>query len=82
MEKMEEILNDQVGGGLGKESYELIGREECEIFDIVTTEQGSFVALGQYRLTDFATKEKAIEQVKNRDYDLILSLISLITKKR
>ena len=82
MEKMEEILNDQVGGGLEQESYKLIEREVCEIFDIVTTEQGSFVALGQNRLTVFATKEKAIEQVKNRDYDLILSLISLITKKR
>lgn len=73
-----ELLNTQtsVEQQDSKLSSELIEREKFDDnpFELVTTEEGTFIALGAYRLTDYMQKDEAIEMVKNRHWDLIIRL--------
>lgn len=54
-------------------------------FQIVgNKEQGYFVALGYYRITEIHTKEECQRMINEKDYELILGLINasiIISKK-
>ena len=58
------------------QSSQLIERETLDgtPFEIVTTEEGTFVALGSYRLTEFMSKEDAKEKIQKKHWDLIISV--------
>ena len=62
------------------QSSKMIEREKVEgtMFDVITMEQGSFVALGENRVTDYQEKEKCIEMVKDKDWQLIEQMCILI----
>lgn len=45
-------------------------------FDIVTTDQGTFVSVGKFRLTELKeTKQECREMIHNKDWDVIIGLI-------
>lgn len=45
-------------------------------FELISTEQGHFIALGQFRLTQqYQTRETALETVEKHDWELIIGLI-------
>ena len=72
-----ELLNIQTSAEKAdsKNYSELISREKfLEPFELVTTEEGTFVALGSYRLTEFMSKEEAGEKILTKSWDLIISL--------
>lgn len=73
-----ELLNTQtsVEQQDSKQSSQLIERETLDgtPFEIVTTEEGTFVALGSYRLTEFMSKEDAKEKIQKKHWDLIISV--------
>ena len=72
MKKKEMELNNQTGGKLLDKSSELVQREEHEPFTVVTIEgKGSFIAFGNIMLTPITTKERCIEMIERRDWDLI-----------
>lgn len=53
-------------------------------FNVVTTDEGSFIAIGAERLTKKLTHEEAwnkVEDLKKIDWQLIMSAISVITKQ-
>ena len=62
------------------QSSKMIEREKVEgtMFDVITMEEGSFVALGENRVTDYQEKEKCIEMVKDKDWQLIEQMCILI----
>lgn len=82
MKEQEEILNDQTGNKLITESYELVQREDVDIFTIVTTEKGSFIAIGQSRLTDYTSIDICRKWIEEKNWILIFSLVSLIISKQ
>ena len=72
MKKKEMELNNQTGGKFLDTSSELVQREEHEPFTVVTMEgKGSFIAFGNIMLTQITTKERCIEMLETRDWDLI-----------
>ena len=72
MKKKEMELNNQTGGNFLDTASELVQREEHEPFTVVTMEgKGSFIAFGNIMLTEITTKERCIEMIRTRDWDLI-----------
>lgn len=73
-----ELLNTQTSAEQqdSNQSSQLIERETLDgtPFEIVTTEEGTFVALGSYRLTEFMSKEDAKEKIQKKHWDLIISV--------
>lgn len=63
-------------------NYELIKREQVEgtPFMIITTEHGSFIALGQYRITEDLKKEQLLQMIEDKDWTLYLAAASAITE--
>lgn len=50
-------------------------------FTLVDVEdQGTFIAIGNNRVTEMMTREEAEDQIINRDWQLIISLISVVTE--
>lgn len=68
------------GGGNSSKSSEIVKNEEAEIFRIVTTEEGSFVALGNNRLTEYVSEKEAYAMVMERDWQLIFNVIATTAK--
>lgn len=81
MKKAEE-LQDQLGEPIIQENHELIKREQLDsILELVSTEKGHFVAIGQYRLSDFMeSKEMAKDFVK--DTGFLINLVLLLINKQ
>lgn len=73
-----ELLNTQTSAEQqdSNQSSQLIERETLDgtPFEIVTTEEGTFIALGSYRLTEFMSKEDAKEKIQKKHWDLIISV--------
>jgi len=73
-----ELLNTQTSAEVqdSKQSSQLIEREKFDDnpFELVTTEEGTFIALGSYRLTEFMNIEEAKEKILNKPWDLIISV--------
>lgn len=66
-----------------EKNTELIQKTEVpdSPFVIVTTEEGSFAALGKYRLTEvYKTKQEAIDHVSRVTWNRIIQVISLVTE--
>jgi len=63
-----------------EKSSEIVKNEEADIFRIVTTEEGSFVALGNNRLTEYVSEEDAYRMVIDRDWQLIFNVIATTAK--
>ena len=79
MKKKEMELNNQTGGKFLDTSSELVQREEHKPFIVVTMEgKGSFIAFGNFKLTEITTKERCIEMIETRDWDLIASWTLLL----
>ncbi|AXH76379.1 MAG: hypothetical protein [Microviridae sp.] len=78
MEKEMELL-EQVGGQ-PLEKYELLKRDRIENtpFEIISTERGCFIGLGQFRLTNFITNQECIEMINDKDWNLLLACINVI----
>lgn len=78
IETKEGILNDQVGGTMVEgHSEELVKRSSYlgTPFEIVTTDEGSFVTLGAYRLTEVLTYDECLELLETRDYGFLFNWI-------
>ena len=73
-----ELLNTQTSAEVqdSKQSSQLIEREKFDDnpFELVTTEEGTFIALGSYRLTEIMNIEEAKEKILNKPWDLIISV--------
>ena len=73
-----ELLNTQTSAEQqdSKLSSQLIERQKFDDnpFELVTTEEGTFIALGSYRLTEFMNIEEAKEKILNKPWDLIISV--------
>lgn len=65
-----------------KKGEELIKRNHVlgTPFVIITVDEGSFVGCGKYRLTEFMTEEECQELINNRDWNLIISMVSIISE--
>lgn len=61
-------------------SSSLVNKFEMDIFTIVTIDKGSFVALGNKRLTDFGSIEDCKRWVKERDYKFLFNLMATIAE--
>ena len=61
-------------------SHSLVNKFEMVIFTIVTIDKGSFVALGNKRLTDFGSIEDCKKWVKERDYKFLFNLMATIAE--
>lgn len=46
-------------------------------FSIVTIEEGSFVALGKYRLTDYMSPDECLEKAKVDNWEFLLSVMQV-----
>jgi hypothetical protein len=79
IEGISPITQDGEGGNNSKSS-EIVKNEEADIFRIVTTEDGSFVALGNNRLTEFVSEEDAYRMVIDKDWQLIFNVIATTAK--
>lgn len=79
MHEQESILNDQVGGTLVDKKEQLIESEMIKDtpFTLVTVkDRGSFIALGQGRITDYYDNpEEAKQQININDWYFVLSVI-------
>lgn len=84
MKNKEQELNGQIGGTLVDKKEQLIQQEEIPHtpFTLVTVlDKGSFIALGNMRLTDYLpTKEHAIDVITEESWDFLLSVIIAIVK--
>lgn len=83
MRNKEAELNDQVNGTLQDKNEELLKIEVVEgtPFVTVTTEKGTFVALGRGRITEsYPTKEGALAQIYPSNWDFMLSVIYAMIK--
>ena len=63
-----------------QKSSEIVKNVEADIFRIVTTEDGSFVALGNNRLTEYMSEKEAYARVMERDWELIFNVIATTAK--
>lgn len=61
-------------------SSEIVKRYEYNIFEIIETEQGCFIALGNNRLSELQSKNDCIEQIDKRDYKLLFNVIAVTSK--
>ena len=79
--KKEELLNEQVGNTLTTgEVGELIKRNDVleTPFTVIETENGSFIALGNYMLTrptDGHTSSQLVDKIIHHDWNLIVNLV-------
>lgn len=83
MKEQESILNDQVNGTLQDKTEKLLDIQQVEgtPFVTVTTENGTFVALGRGRITDnYGTKQEALDQIYPSNWDFMLSVIFAMIK--
>ncbi len=67
------------------EGKELIERTEVEEtpFVVITTEEGSFVGLGKYRVSEiFKNKEEALKDANNITWTKIIQLIIAIKENK
>lgn len=67
----------------GKDTYEkheLIHREPVDgtPFQVISVEDGSFIAMGRFRISEMMPEEKCMEMIEKRDWNLILASISVI----
>lgn len=65
-----------------KEVQELVKREEVEQtpFTIVTTEEGSFLTMGKYRLTEAKTIEEIRKEAKQVTWNRLIQVIMLLNE--
>lgn len=63
-------------------SGELVQREHVEgtPFQIITIEQGSFLAVGNKRVTDYTTKEECKRMIEEKGWDLICTVVTIIAE--
>ena len=59
---------------------ELIKKRKLDIFDLVEIKEtgDAFLAVGRIKIKSFESVEEAIEDIKNRDWDLSLNLIAAL----
>lgn len=78
--KKENELKEQVGN-LTETGGHIVKVDPIEgtPFQLVSVNEGFFVSMGKYRLTEyFDTPNLAINEVKNKSWSLILSVCSVI----
>lgn len=61
-------------------STELIKKNEVlgTPFTIITVEEGSFIAMGRYRLTDYLDEDQCMERILSKDWELIIQLVTIL----
>jgi len=66
------------------EGQELIRRTDIENtpFELVEGNEGCFIGMGMFRLTEIESKEDVMKQVKNGDWRLITNLIGAMMAGR
>jgi len=84
MKKNEEVLNDQIGGTLNPNSDLImdIVKVENTPFSIVSCEEGHFIALGNYRLSEFEDSVAECEEIiEKRDWNFLFSVFVAVAKE-
>lgn len=62
-------------------NYELVRRTEIKDtpFTVITTEEGSFIVMGKYRLTEpFKTEEEAMDEGEKMTWNRIVQVVMLL----
>lgn len=79
MKEQESILNDQTGNKFVYKNEQLIETEiikDTPFLLVTMKDQGSFISLGQARLTEvYDTKDEAIQKININDWYFLLSVI-------
>lgn len=62
------------------QNTELIHREPIDgtPFQVITIEEGSFIALGRFRVSDIQSEENCYKMIEGKDWNLILATVSVI----
>ena len=57
---------------------ELIKKKKLDIFELIEVEETGdiFLALGRVKIKSYKSVEEAIEDVENRDWDLLVNIIA------
>jgi len=78
----EEQLMEQIGQPT-IEHHELIKKEPVigTPFELVTTDEGTFVALGHYRLSESMTEDEACRLIVEKDWNFLLSVINVFVNQ-
>lgn len=81
MTKEQQLMTEVNGSVISK--YELIERHSVDgtPFVIVRTDEGYFVSMGQYRLTDFVDLEQCESFILTHDWNFLLSIISVLVEQ-
>lgn len=76
------LLTKNAENDQNKESLnsEIIKQSEYDMFTIIETEHGAFVALGNNRISELCTKSECIEKINNANWNLIFNMICVTTK--
>lgn len=74
----QESLNTQTNAKENQNNSQLISKEQIEKtpFEIITSEEGSFLAIGHYRLTETTSKENIMQHLLTNQWDIIINLIN------
>lgn len=64
------------------EKFELIKREPVEgtPFTKVTTDRGTFIGMGQYRLTEFLESDQIQDILLTKDWNFLLAVVSVVVE--
>lgn len=65
-----------------KQNTEIIKRNVIHDtpFTIITTDEGSFIAMGRYRVSDLMSEDQCLERILAKDWNLLISAIGIITE--
>lgn len=63
-------------------SKSLIDREQINgtPFTLITTEEGSFLSIGKYKVTETQTEAECLLQIEEKDWNLLLNTVTAIKK--
>lgn len=78
---VEQLSGDSNAGKLDTRNSELVSRETIPgtPFTIVGTDQGYFLAMGQFRLTEyFETRDIVIDEIDAEAWNLVLQMITAV----
>lgn len=70
-------MNAQEKENSSNSSDKIVEREHIENtpFTIITLEKGSFIAIGNKRVTEYTTKQECKNLIFERDWDLIANMV-------
>lgn len=80
---LEQSLTDAQETESKLDSGKILDRKQCEDtpFQIVNTDSGAFIAIGNQRISDLMTVEECKKMVEEKTWGLICTTIAIITER-